>query len=498
MLVSAEARRGDSHAISPALAPQRAPLRFGTKLFFGLGEAGEGVKTAALETFLFFFYVQVVGLSGTLSGLALFVALLVDGVTDPMVGAWSDRTRTRLGRRHPFLYAAPIPLALALCGLFMPLAGLPQIGLFLWLTGFTIAARFAMSLYFVPHMALGAELSHDFDERVSIGGYRVLFGYVGRIAALALAFMVFFKAGDGYANGQLNPAAYPGFALACGGLVIAFVIVSALGTQRAALKLPAGAPPAADAPAGLLRSLRAAARSPSFRALFIALLVMYLYNGVQQALALHMNTYFWRLAPSQVQLVFYASMLGFIVGIPLARPAAGLLDKKHAYMAAIAGSCVVGSAPTILRLMGLFPADGALVAPLLVAASFGAGLIGSVPVVLSAAMLADVADEYEYVHGGRAEGLFFGANAFCRKASLGLGGAAAGIIIDVIRFPAKVAPGAVPAEALARLGVTYGPIMLAVLLGGLLIMAPYSLDRRRHAGITLALANRKSAASASV
>src|ERR1700710_700178 len=93
---------------SVAADPPRSGLSMRVRFLYGLGEAGEGVKTAALETFLFFFYVQVVGLSGTLTGLALFVALLFDGLSDPLVGAWSDRTKTRLGRRHPFLYAAPI------------------------------------------------------------------------------------------------------------------------------------------------------------------------------------------------------------------------------------------------------------------------------------------------------------------------------------------------------------------------------------------------------
>ncbi|MBX3484126.1 MFS transporter [Phenylobacterium sp.] len=483
-----------TEAVSLDLAARPAPhaaLPLRIKLFYGLGEAGEGVKTAALETFLFFFYAQVVGLSGALTGLALFVALLFDGVVDPMVGAWSDRTRTRLGRRHPFLYAAPVPLAIALWFLFTPPA-LPQVGLFIWLTAFAIAARFAMTLYFVPHMALGAELSRDFAERVSVGGYRVLFGYVGRIIALALAFSVFFAQRPGFGNGQLDPAAYPGFAIAAGVLVVAFVIVSALGTQKATLALPSNTSTRPELHSGVLRTLGQAMRLPSFRALFVALLVMYLYNGVQFALALHMNTYFWQLPPEQVQLVFYGNMLGFIVGIPLARPAAARFDKKAAYMFGVAASCICSSAPTVLRLLDLAPANGSdALLPFLLTLNVASGLLGSLPVVLAAAMLADASDEYDLAYGGRAEGLFFGANAFCRKASLGLGGAFAGIVIDVIRFPAKTEPGAVPAEALVRLGVTYGPVMLAVLFAGLAIMIPYNLHRARHAEIAAALARRE-------
>jgi GPH family glycoside/pentoside/hexuronide:cation symporter len=105
-----------------------------------------------------------------------------------------------------------------------------------------------------------------------------------------------------------------------------------------------------------------------------------------------------------------------------------------------------------------------------------------------------VADEYEATHSGRAEGLFFGANAFCRKASLGLGGAVAGVVVDLIRFPAKAAPGTVPDEALIRLAIAYGPVMLLILLGGLAIMAPYNLDRARHAAILDVLETRKAGA----
>ncbi|WP_293454582.1 MFS transporter [Phenylobacterium sp.] len=470
--------------------PARSGLPLRTRAMYGLGETAEGIKTAALETFLFFYYVQVVGLSGTLTGLALFVALLFDGLTDPMVGAWSDRTRTRLGRRHPYLYAAPLPLALALFGLFQPPA-LPQAGLFLWLVGFAVGARFAMTLYFVPHMALGADLSRDFEERVAIGGWRTLFGYLGRVLALFLAFSVFFAARDGDPNGQLDRAAYPPFALTLGVLVIVFVLASALGTQRAALARSGAAVPD-HASGGVWRTLQRAAAIPSIRALWIALLIMYLYNGVQFALALHMNTYFWRLPPQQLQFVFYATTVGFILGIPLARPLANRWDKKPVYMAGVAGSCVLGSLPTLLRLCGAAPPNGAPeLFHLLVGCAFGLGFVGALPVVLSAAMLADASDEYDVVHGGRTEGLFFGVNAFCRKASLGLGGAVAGLIVDLVRFPAHADPAAVPPEAMTRLGIAYAPVMLAVLFTGLACMIPYDLSRRRHADIVHALARRR-------
>ena len=76
---------------------------------YGLGQLPEGVKTAAFGFFLLFYYNQVLGLPGTLAGAALFVALLFDAISDPLVGTLSDFTRSRWGRRHPYLYASALP-----------------------------------------------------------------------------------------------------------------------------------------------------------------------------------------------------------------------------------------------------------------------------------------------------------------------------------------------------------------------------------------------------
>lgn len=486
-------------------APQsaRAPLTklpFHQKLLYGLGEGGEGVKNTALTTFLFFYYIQVVGLSGSLCGLALFLALLVDGISDPVAGVISDRFRSRMGRRHPFLYAAPIPLAIALVMLFSPPAGWSDWALFGWLLGFAVAARLAMTFYYVPHMALGAELSEDFRERLAVGGYRMLFSHLGKLVCLVGAFSFFFVSTPEFANGQLNPEAYQPFSLYCGLAVICFVLISAWGTQRRALaiydRLQTRPEQTADLK-GVYVGLFNALKLKSFFGLFMGLLVMYVFGGTQTALALHVNTFYWGLSPQQTQFVFYAQLAGFIVGIPLARPLASRLDKKIAYMCCVGGSCVVVSTPVFLRLAGLFPENGhPLILPLWALANLGYGIIGASSGILSAAMLADIADEYDLKHGDRAEGMFFGAVAFSSKASIGLGGAFAGVLLDLINFPRTPKLEVVSGEVLYRLGIVYGPVLLLILLLGLSLVARHDLTRARHAAVLEALHRRRSAQSA--
>src|SRR5687767_6745853 len=93
-----------------ALMAEPERLRMRTKLAFGVGSAAEQSVNVAFNTFNFLFYNNVLGLSGTLCGLAVTLALVLDAFADPLVGYVSDRFHSKLGRRHPFMYVAPIPL----------------------------------------------------------------------------------------------------------------------------------------------------------------------------------------------------------------------------------------------------------------------------------------------------------------------------------------------------------------------------------------------------
>lgn len=466
-----------------------------TKLSYGVGEMAEGVKTGALETFLFFYYVQVVGLSGSMAGLALLIALLFDGLSDPLIGNISDNLRTRLGRRHPFLYAAPLPLAVCLFLLFSPPPELGQWALFAWLLGFAALGRLIQSFYFVPHMALGAELSTDFRERVSVSGYRAMFAYVGRLVTLGLAFSIFFRASADYPNGQLNPAAYSPFSLACGAVVIAVILSSALGTQRRAREVyqRGGSDGSlAHGSGSFLKNLISAFRVRAFTIYFTAILISYILGGVQAALNIHLNTYYWQLAPSQIQTVFFCNIFGFMTGALFAKSLAHRFDKKPVYVICVILAVCIIALPIVLAQAGLYPVgDKQLLVVCLALNAFVAGTVGSPAVIVAGAMLADVADAYQLRFGGRSEGFLFGASAFTRKASLGVGGAIAGVALDIIRFPRGVPVEAVPREAAVQLAILFGPAMLIFTCISMSIMWAYPLTRERHAHILDELGRRR-------
>jgi hypothetical protein len=100
---------------------ERLPLR--TKFFFGIGSAAETIALFALGSYSMLFYNQILGLNAGLAGLAVSASLLLDGLADPIVGSLSDRTRSRFGRRHGYMYFAPIPIALCIIAVFHPPKG---------------------------------------------------------------------------------------------------------------------------------------------------------------------------------------------------------------------------------------------------------------------------------------------------------------------------------------------------------------------------------------
>ena len=139
------------------------------------------------------------------------------------------------------------------------------------------------------------------------------------------------------------------------------------------------------------------------------------------------------------------------------------------------------------------PTGSAATVPLMVN-SLVAGLGMGLAVVAYPSMMADAADEHEYLYGSRREGLFFAGLAFAAKAAGGLGVLVAGFALDLIGFPHETGgliPGAVPEPVLQRLMLVYGPGVALLCLGSIIIFSPYGISRARHAQVAAALAERR-------
>ena len=133
-----------------AAAPRGARLSSGVTLSYGLGSIAYGVKDAGFGTFLLIYYNQVVGVNPGTVGLVIMLALVLDAFVDPAVGLFSDRTQPRWGRRHPWMYASAVPIAVGWLLLWNPPAGLAEPAKLVWLFVTAVVVRSAVSCYEVP------------------------------------------------------------------------------------------------------------------------------------------------------------------------------------------------------------------------------------------------------------------------------------------------------------------------------------------------------------
>jgi Na+/melibiose symporter-like transporter len=463
-----------------------------TKLFFGCGSVAEGAKNTAFNVFLLFYYNQVLGVPGTLSGLAIFVALCVDAVTDPLVGSLSDNLHSRWGRRHPFMYAAALPMAASFFLLFNPPPTLGEMGLFAWLTFFAVCVRASMTLYQIPSSSMVPELTDHYDERTSLVSYRFLFGWLGGLSVAQLGYLHFFAPSESFADGRLDASAYGAFALVGALMIFVAILTCALGTHRL---IPTLMPPPEKTPFTLRRfagEMASVLGNRSYRMLIVAALFAAVAGGFSDVVGLYMNTYFWEFSTAQIAVLVYGLVFSIVLAFLLTPPITLRFDKKRSAVGLAAFAIFFGPLPIFLRLLGLMPENGT---PLLLYLILGHSMILVTTVVaigiIVASMIADVVDENELSTGLRQEGMFTSAIAFTTKATSGLGGLFAGVALDVIDFPKGAAAGAVPPDKVFNLGLAVGPGLMLLYIVTLVFLSRYGIDRERHGEILAALARRR-------
>lgn len=458
------------------------PVSVPVKLGYGVGQFTEGIKTAAFN-FVFFLYTQVLGAPAGPVGFVLLIATIWDAITDPLMGSISDRTRSAFGRRHGFMYAAAVPLGLSYVAMFMPPSGTSGVWLWVWLGTTAIAARTAMTMFHVPYLALGAELSNSYTERTSIVGVRTAFSLGGLALMLAIGWGWFFRATPEFANGQLNPAAYPGFALVCGTLAALTAQIAGASTHARIPHLPKATGVSETwSWRGVWSDWRVALSNTSFRALVIGLVAFGTMRGVQETLSIHLYTYFWRLPASQILMVYLAGIGALLVSIPGWTAVAARIDKKPVLLIGSVVFTVAVVVMPVLRWLALFPSHGSpwLIPALLV--GYGIAGIGAAAVFVSTgSMLADVADELEVSTRQRMAGVLFGASALSFKVTSGLGGFLGGLALSAVTFPVGAAPDVVPESAVTWLGWAYGPLAGVFGLLAVWSFSRYTLTRDRHA-----------------
>ena len=211
----------------------------GTMLTFGIGSMTVGIKNNLIGTFLLIYFNQVLGLPAILAASAMAIALFVDAISDPVVGIWSDRVRSRWGRRHPFIYAAIIPFALSYYFILqnpgsISAGEITESELFNRLLMLMIIMRLSMTFYEVPRGALQPELTKDYDQRNQISGISMAFGWIGGAGMASIAYAFFFVETPDFQGSRafLRPEAFQTLAFWGGLSLFLSAVISNVGLHK--------------------------------------------------------------------------------------------------------------------------------------------------------------------------------------------------------------------------------------------------------------------------
>lgn len=472
-------------------AADRLPLR--TKLAFGIGSAAEIIALYAVSSFALIYYNQILGVPAHWIGIAISISLVLDGLTEPLVGSWSDRTRnSKLGRRHPWMYGAPIPIALSFYGIFNPPEGLSPLALTVWCGIFVSLLRQVMTFFHTPHLALGAELSPNYIERSKVMAYNSFFTWAGGSAMSWVAYSYFFPSTPAYPRGLLNPEPWPLFALTMAVTIVVVLFASAWFTRDRIPFLPQPGPDVKKFSAGAFFSdIWKALRNRNYVWLLVGIFFLSMMLGLKEGLRLYTATFYWGLSSEQLRWFVIGSFVGYATAFAFAAKMHGKFDKRGTMVWGAVAYSITTAAPLVAGMMGVLTPQTPNLLMMLIA--WSALSYGAISVLQIGAMsaLADIADENELRFGVRQEGILYSTRALAAKIDQAIGSLLAGFVLLVVAFPEKATPGAVAGDVLFKLVLWDGVLAAVPGLIAAICYARYSISRDSYEVTRAALMARR-------
>ncbi len=434
--------------------PGRVPAR--ERFAFAAGDVFGGGGASLINVCYLFFLTDVVGLRPGLAGTAVLVARLWDSVNDPLVGALSDRTRTRIGRRRPYLLAGGLLLLVVTALLWLPTPPVPhgsQVGLMLWAAGSYIAYNTVQTMIVVPYASLSTELSPVPAERDRVNVLRLLLSTVASalITLLATSLVTAHRAGSLSASGL-----YAALVLGFGSLFTLVVLgVAVVARERV---------PATPIDPFSARTFAAPFAHRPFRVLIAMYLCHAVAMDVVAATVLYYSAYVVRVSPTVFLACFIVvNVIAFFVVSRLVRR----VSKHVVYRTGLPVALVAVWA------VALYPASWPPAGVYAAAALLAAGMAGAQ--LMPWVMLPDVLDAAEVADGRRPAGSFAGVMSFTRGVGSSLAIFLLGWALQVSGYDPAV--GAQPATAVLAIRLALLTVVVTLLTLGWLAARRYPLTR---------------------
>jgi GPH family glycoside/pentoside/hexuronide:cation symporter len=443
----------------------RVPL--GTLALYGPPIFGLSALLFFVQFFFLKFATDVLLMAPGVVATIFALGRLWDAVSDPLVGSWSDRTRTRLGRRRPWMLGGLAALGASFAMIWMPPRALSAAWLTIWAALGLFAFYSAFTAYVIPHFALGAELSDDHHDRSRVYGTRAAAFTLGMLPAFAAMQLV---------NNAGDPRAVAA-GVALGGAVAASLIL------LAPLRVSERSEFQGRGAGSSLRALADVIRNRHARRILAVQFTDSLGVGVLGILAPYFAQYVLR-RPDLIATLPAVFVVCALASVPLWVWASRRFGKRRAWIVSLLG---------VSLSFGSTIAVGENEVGLLIGLLVAAGLFAGCGNVLGPSMLADVIDADELASGSRREGVYSAAWGFSFKTGSAFTVFLTGIALELSGFEPNVEQGVAAAWTLR--GIFAGAPLVMSLVGALLLRG-YVLDAAEHARIRTELAGRRAGASA--
>jgi GPH family glycoside/pentoside/hexuronide:cation symporter len=437
-----------------------------TKLFYGVSDFGFACTDTTMQVLFAIFMTDVVGLKPAFAALAVFIGRTWDYINDPLIGFYTDRVRSRWGRRRPFLLFGFIPFGIMFAMMwYRP----PTDNQFLLCASYAAANFFFDTSYtFVtmPYAALTPELTQDYDERTSLTTYRMAFSILGSLIAFTVPLAII---GTMRLENSSRVFMMGGiFGAACA-LPLLFTF---FGTHEKQEYYTQSQP-------GIRESLQAVWHNRPF--LFAAGIFLFTWTAadVIQAFLLYFLKYRMNMEANS-DIIMGAIFITALLVLPFWDWASRKTDKRKAYVAGMIFLSVI-----MVALIFLSPSAGL---PLVLVIAMLAGIGVSAIHVLTWAIIPDAVEADELATGHRHEGIFYSLVSLFKKVASSI---AIPLTLLVLSWSGYVSNSAVQKpSAILAIRILIGPVPAVMLLGGIIFAIFYPLSRADHAKLRVEIAAR--------
>ncbi len=433
--------RGDEH------------LSFAALLAYGLPTTGASFIAFLLILYIFKYATDVLLIAPAVMGFLFALARIWDAISDLLVGYLSDRTKTRFGRRRPWLFASVLPFALVPVLLWSPPAFLEGFWLIVWIAIALLAYETVLTIFFVPHLALGGELSMDPHERTRVFAFRQVPWSLGFFACVGAVYLL---------QTAEDERAMAFLVSGVGGLVAAALIFFAT------LRLREHASHIGKGASSPIKAFTDVMQNPPARMLLVVYLIEFLGMATLGIVAPYFLQYVIK-AETAYSLMLLFNFVPSILMIPVAVLLARRFGKKPVWGASMVIAGVSYGA-------NFFAGEGDLAWVLFWV--MGTGIALGVSQVLGPSLQADIVDYDEHRTGERKEGAYFALWNFVRKAANGITGALTGLALQYSGFTPNVEQSE---DAIFAIRFLYAGVpAIAMAIGAFLFFTRFNFDASDH------------------